>query len=389
MAEKRRRTLPKRHKTKYEGVFYKVIEETAVDDSGRVVRKEVDKVYLIRYKTGQKERVVTMGKHSQGIRANYCKEKRAELMVQEKNGELPPIVKKRKRKVITLDEVAAMHYDNSEARSRAKLRSRYENHVKPALGDEDIAVIDSDRINDLKKKLEKKLSPKMVNMVLGELSAIFNFAITRGIVNSNPASAKLVKRLNVDNDRERFLSLGEIELLKEKVRGEPDLHLFALLALSTGARIGAICSIRRKDVNVDVGTITLMDEKSAKTYTGYISEELREPLARRLLGLAPNDLILDFKKPGVNAIDRHIQKRLQPILDELFNVGLDPDDRKNRVVIHTLRHTFASHLAMNGAPILTIQKLMNHKDIKMTLRYAKLAPDSGAEAVRGLYKRGA
>ena len=53
-------------------------------------------------------------------------------------------------------------------------------------------------------------------------------------------------------------------------------------------------------------------------------------------------------------------------------------------LIHTLRHTFASHLAINGTPIFTIQKLMNHKDIKMTLRYAKLSPDSGRDAVVGL-----
>ena len=73
------------------------------------------------------------------------------------------------------------------------------------------------------------------------------------------------------------------------------------------------------------------------------------------------------------------------ILHSLFNVGIDKEDRKNLVVLHTLRHTFASHLAIKGTPIFTIQKLMNHRDIKMTLRYAKLAPDSGREAVRDLY----
>ncbi|WP_415408347.1 tyrosine-type recombinase/integrase [Sulfurovum sp. CS9] len=74
------------------------------------------------------------------------------------------------------------------------------------------------------------------------------------------------------------------------------------------------------------------------------------------------------------------------MLNRLFNEGLDTSDRKNRVVIHTLRHTFTSHLAINGTPIFTIQKLMNHKDIKMTMRYAKLAPDSGMKMVKGLYK---
>jgi len=54
---------------------------------------------------------------------------------------------------------------------------------------------------------------------------------------------------------------------------------------------------------------------------------------------------------------------------------LDTKDSKNKVVIHTLRHTFTSHLAINGTPIFTIQKLMNHRDINMTLRYAKFSSD--------------
>jgi site-specific recombinase XerD len=77
---------------------------------------------------------------------------------------------------------------------------------------------------------------------------------------------------------------------------------------------------------------------------------------------------------------------MQPILNVLFNTNVDSKDRQNRVVIHTLRHTFASHLAINGTPIYTIQKLMNHRDINMTLRYAKLAPDSGKDFVSGLYQ---
>ncbi|WP_390881077.1 tyrosine-type recombinase/integrase [Aliarcobacter cryaerophilus] len=76
--------------------------------------------------------------------------------------------------------------------------------------------------------------------------------------------------------------------------------------------------------------------------------------------------------------------KARTILNDLFNIGIDLEDRKNKVVIHTLRHTFASHLAINGTPIFTIQKLMNHKDIKMTLRYAKLSPDSGREAILNL-----
>ena len=42
---------------------------------------------------------------------------------------------------------------------------------------------------------------------------------------------------------------------------------------------------------------------------------------------------------------------------------------------HVLRHTFASHLIMNGGDILTLQKVLGHSDLKITMRYAHLAPD--------------
>jgi len=76
---------------------------------------------------------------------------------------------------------------------------------------------------------------------------------------------------------------------------------------------------------------------------------------------------------------------LKPILDKLFNQGLAKNDAKNRVVTHKLRHTFASLLAINDVSIYKIMKLMNHKDINMTMRYAKLSPSSGQEDINNLF----
>lgn len=80
---------------------------------------------------------------------------------------------------------------------------------------------------------------------------------------------------------------------------------------------------------------------------------------------------------------RLISEHLRETLNRLFNQGIT--DTKQRVVIHTLRHTFASHLAIQGTPIQIIQKLLNHKDIQMTMRYSHLMPDSGREWIEKVW----
>ncbi|GHT93293.1 hypothetical protein FACS1894122_08290 [Alphaproteobacteria bacterium] len=62
-----------------------------------------------------------------------------------------------------------------------------------------------------------------------------------------------------------------------------------------------------------------------------------------------------------------------------FNNGVNDDRQK--VVFHTLRHTYASWLVMSGVDLYTVQKLMWHSTIAMTERYSHLAPDHLKKAV--------
>lgn len=56
--------------------------------------------------------------------------------------------------------------------------------------------------------------------------------------------------------------------------------------------------------------------------------------------------------------------------------------RLDRPIGHGLRHTFASHFIQNGGNILTLQKILGHSSLAMTMRYAHLAPDHLVDAVR-------
>ncbi|PIE75595.1 hypothetical protein CSA17_06625 [bacterium DOLJORAL78_65_58] len=56
--------------------------------------------------------------------------------------------------------------------------------------------------------------------------------------------------------------------------------------------------------------------------------------------------------------------------------------------IHSLRHTFCSHLAMRGAPASTIQKVAGHKDLNTTQRYIHINEDAVEAAIRLLDDEG-
>ncbi len=215
------------------------------------------------------------------------------------------------------------------------------------------------------------------------IGTIYNFAIDRDRYKGNNP-VKRVKKYKLDNARERFLSIEEINKLLIEIKNDEQLHLFVKLALCTGGRFETINQIKKKDINLDAQIITLSDFKNKSTYKGFIQDDLLQILKKRLSEIQINGYVVNYNQ----TIDLRskLSKKFKPILDNLFNKGLEIEDRKNRVVVHTLRHTFASHLAINGTPIYTIQKLMNHNDINMTMRYAKLSPDSGKEFVNVLYQ---
>jgi len=374
------KTLNKRISTSSEGIFYKQI----ISESGN----EVDKIYGIRYRENGKDKLFTVGKHSAGIRINYCKQKRNAIINKIMLGEETPL-EKRKKQFISVDSIAEKYFDGLKYHSSditiKDLKSVYKNHLQKYVGNKHILQLELDTLEKIQKNKIEKYAPQTVNQMLELLSTIFNFGLKKQLYKGTNPSVGL-KPFKVDNQRERYLSSDDIKNLYNAVCDNEMLNLFVRLALTTGSRLEGLLTLQKKDVDLKNNSITLYDLKNKETYKGFLSEDVKMILEKLFIEFKANSFLISLDNGVTQLSKRQIQCRLKPILDNLFNEDLDINDRKNRVVIHSLRHTFASHLAINGTPIFTIQKLMNHKDIKMTMRYAKLAPDSGLVQIQNLYK---
>ena len=362
--------MSRKKSKKYTGVYFNVLANG--DTSYSITYKDED----------NKPKHFTVGKKSAGIIEVYAYNKRNEFINQINLGEEPPAVaKKKKQNIITLDSVAEKSYALKEKHNRSNKTSKrkFEMHVSPSLGKKDIRRITKDDVEKLQSLHVENFKPKTVNTIIGELGTVFTYAVENNIHTENPA--RKVKPLKVDNERLRYLDSDEVNELLSYVQDNEQLYLCVLLALNTGARIGALVQMTPRDIDFNTKTISTIDMKNDERYSTFICHNKLEILLRKRCANRKKDTPLLQENNAI--LYDQMKDRLGAVLNKLFNK--DMTDPKYRVVPHTLRHTFASHLAINGTPIYTIKKLMNHKDIKMTIRYAKLSPDSGMEAVAKLY----
>jgi integrase len=361
-----------------------------------------DKSFYITYKDLRGKKVwKKVGLYSQGIREAYCNEKRNEILNKQKLGENPQVIKNKRvlKDITTFNMVAEKYHANRKLKlSAVNLRdaiSHYNNHIEPFIGNMDIEEITEDDIENIMIAKTSKLANKSVNIIVEKISTIFNFATRKKLFKgSNPA--RYIEKLSEDNERLRFLSKNEIKLLMDNIKDNPILYLFTYISLSTGARLKSVCNIKVQDVDFENSLISILDTKNKSTYYGFIKNdsEFISFFKEQIKDLSGGDFILGNRT--LIGHTRYIQRTLGRVLDDLFNKNIieaevsedkevEAEKRRNKVVVHTLRHTFASQLAIDGTPIYTIQKLMNHKDIKMTLRYAKLSKDSGREFVNAIF----
>ena len=244
------------------------------------------------------------------------------------------------------------------------------------------------RGQDADARPARQAKARPVTFELDTLRLILNVAIKWGYIDKNPT--KEVTKLKEDESKTpRYLSIEECKRFLDAC--PPKLYPIYYTFLHTGMRKGELENLTWADVDLKRRQIRIEAKAHWKPKTG----ERHIPISDSLL-----TLLKKLRKEWEAGEKRGGGKGTHPESDLVF--PLKPTAHSHNYLrtelikiakkaelgdftkLHTLRHTFASHLVMQGVDLTTVQKLLGHTDIEMTMIYAHLAPDHLSAAVNKL-----
>jgi site-specific recombinase XerD len=217
------------------------------------------------------------------------------------------------------------------------------------------------------------LSGSTVNRFRALVSSIYSFALKSGRVRANPCAG--VERYRENEYRVRYLGDGEEKALRAEIQRkyadrEPEMDL----ALYTGMRRGEQFSLKWEDVDLNTMLLTVHGKTGRRFIE--INDGAKKALEELLLTATANGsrpigseyVCPETKRDGQRDWRRWLEKAAKAAGVKNFHW-------------HDLRHTFASRLVMRGVDLRTVQELLGHKSILMTMRYAHLSKDHRAAAI--------
>ncbi|MGH9685307.1 MAG: tyrosine-type recombinase/integrase [Candidatus Acidiferrales bacterium] len=215
------------------------------------------------------------------------------------------------------------------------------------------------------------LTGATINRYRSLIGSIYSWAIATERATINPVTG--VKRYKETAGRVRYLLADEEKKLRERIRATcPDREDELDLALYTGMRRGEQFTLKWRQVDLERGILNVVGKTGERHI--IVNSSARAAL-ERLKGRTGNS---EYVAPEASAERQDDSRRW--LENALRSAGISDFHW------HDLRHTFASRLVMAGVDIRTVQVLLGHASIVMTMRYSHLSPDhrqAAAEKIGG------
>ncbi|MDE0342964.1 MAG: site-specific integrase [Deltaproteobacteria bacterium] len=333
------------------------------------------KTYLVQRRIGRATKRMAVGRHG-AISADEARRRGAALLTRLEAAGKGPEAEPGAGDGVTVAELAEK-YLREHVAVRCKpntvkgYRQAIARHILPRLGKVPIAALERRHVAELHYRLRK--TPVAANDTVGALSRMLRRAEAWGLLPAGSNPCRYVTRYRTRR-LERFLTEDEFRRLGEALddlesEGRVPPHVaagFRLLTL-TGCRSAEVLTLRWENVALERNEIRLIDSK-----TGPRVVPLSPAAARVLAGiprLAGNPWVIAGREPGGRQM--HLAYYWHQVRER---AGLDD------VRIHDLRHSFASRALALGQDLAMIGRLLGHRKIQTTARYAHLARDSVKES---------
>ena len=249
----------------------------------------------------------------------------------------------------------------------------HKNWVSPAMGRERIDRVTRHQIEQIHQSMfDSSLAASTCNHLIRTIRRAYNLAIEWQLVDQGKNPAAKITLFPEDNKRQRILTateLSKLTFLLKRDRNQMVANV-VLFLLSTGARVNEALKADWSDIDRKgrTWTIPIRNSKSKKVRRVPLSDA-----AIRVL----DSLKTERRSPHL-FINKRTGNQLSTISktwDRLREEAGMPDLR-----LHDLRHSFASLCVNAGVSIYEVKEILGHSDIKITERYAHLAPETQQKA---------
>lgn len=208
---------------------------------------------------------------------------------------------------------------------------------------------------------EKGYQPTSINNKLIGLRTFYNYCVEEGIVPSNPASK--IPLAKIDEKTPIYLTKNQLTSLRKSVEGTLSERAVIETLYATGIRISELVDMKKEDINWSERSILIPEGKWKKGRIVLFHHECLEHLRTYLDGRMDS-------LPYVFVNERATGKIRPQVVYSNFRIYSDHLGLK--ITPHSMRHTFAAHLAEKGMPLEGIQQLLGHDSPHTTQLYARL-----------------
>lgn len=308
-----------------------------------------------------------IGWASEGFTQAYAAQVRAEFLSKgrlEHNAEFRKIAPKQS---FTLKEVFEKYvnewliprnkgYKNDESFFYSNLQSVHSIDINKI----DVYLLDS-LIAELSGKGRANQS---IRYLIGIIQRVINKMDDWGLYHGTKPFSKITLP-KVNNRRMRFLTPEEAHVLLDELKQHSlAVYLQALISLHCGLRFGEIAELKISDIDFYSKNIYVRDPKNSKSRHQIMTPTLQAELETFIALTKPLSYLFPNPNGGkVTSVSRTFERTVKKLgLNE--ENGIPITDARQKVVFHTLRHTYASWLALSGQGQAMIAELMGHSSIE-------------------------